>query len=88
MSRLLNVLEAAEAHRVEPDTIRRWIHQGCLPASRNPSGHYRIAEEDLLLALEPARGARAGARRGVGGVSPANPSQVDRGGGHSRARPK
>lgn len=55
MSRLLKVQEAAEAHRVEPDTIRRWIREGRLPATRNPAGHYRIAEEDVLLALEPAR---------------------------------
>lgn len=55
MSRLLKVEEAAKAHRVEPETIRRWIREGLLPATRNPAGHYRIAEEDLHLALEPAR---------------------------------
>lgn len=36
-------------------TIVRWIHEGKLKASRNPSrrGHWKILPEDLDLMLNP-----------------------------------
>ncbi len=47
--------EAARILRVDRATIIRWIKAGLLPASRLPGGRYRIAREDLRLALRPAR---------------------------------
>jgi len=54
----LTLREAADALRVEPDTVRRWIRRGSLPAVRTPGpngrGRLRIAREDVVLALSPA----------------------------------
>lgn len=57
MESFLTPAEAAERLRVEPDTVRRWIRTGVLPASRTPGmrGRYRIHSADLQLVLEPAR---------------------------------
>jgi hypothetical protein len=57
----LTAAAAAAAFRlgVQPATIRRWVREGVLPASRTPCrdgrGQLRIAEFDLVLALQPAR---------------------------------
>ena len=51
---LLTLDEAARRLGVRPTTLSRWIRKGRVPAYRLPSGSYRIAEEDLVLALAPA----------------------------------
>ena len=43
---MLTVPEAAKRVRREPETVRRWIRSGRLPA-RKAGTHYLIAEEDL-----------------------------------------
>jgi excisionase family DNA binding protein len=48
---MMTVLEASRRAGLSPDTIRRWIRTGRLPA-RNVSTHYLIAEADLLDILE------------------------------------
>ncbi len=53
---LLRVAEAARILRVKPGTIRRWIAQGRLPATRTAGGrHYRILRADMVFACQPAR---------------------------------
>ena len=58
MTNYVTPAEAATRLRVTPETIRRWIREGVLPAARTTGsrgrGRYRIAEADLILALEPA----------------------------------
>lgn len=44
---LLPVRDAALAARMHPDTIRRWIREGRLPAYGRP-GTYRVNMSDLL----------------------------------------
>lgn len=56
--RLVSVSAAALRLGVQKETIRRWIAEGCLPAVRLRSGHYRIRVGDLEVALP---------RRAVGG---------------------
>lgn len=53
-SKLLSLDEAARRLGVTPGTLSRWIRAGRFPAYRTPGGRYRVAEEDLHLALEPA----------------------------------
>lgn len=49
------VQEAADRLLVTPETVRRWIAAGRLPAVVLPGGReYRIYREDLALALIPA----------------------------------
>jgi excisionase family DNA binding protein len=48
MTRVLRVVAAAAAIGVSTKTLRRYIRSGKLPATRLPSGHYRIDEADLL----------------------------------------
>ena len=39
--------EAAKICHVTHHSIKNWIKQGLIKASRTPGGHYRILEEDL-----------------------------------------
>ena len=55
MDQLLTVIEAAAACRCRPETIRRYIDSGQLPALQFPKGYYRIREEDLKRFLRPVR---------------------------------
>jgi excisionase family DNA binding protein len=48
---LLTVGEAAARLHVSKQTIRRWITEGILKASRTPGGHYRIRAADADAAL-------------------------------------
>lgn len=51
---LLIVEEVAEMARVHPETVRRWIKSGRLPASRpagKPQGPYRIHSTDVARLL-------------------------------------
>src|SRR5688572_17174645 len=47
--------QAARVLLVDRATIIRWIKRGLLPAVRLPGGRYRIARDDLRLALRPGR---------------------------------
>jgi len=68
---LLTLDEAATALGVAPGTLARWIALGRFPAYRTPGGRYRIAEDDLPLALEPARSSsRAETQDREGGARP------------------
>ena len=40
---------------VTAETVRRWIHEGKLPACRTPGGRFLIFREDIALVLEPPR---------------------------------
>ncbi len=53
-AKYLTLRETAQRLRVRPETLRRWIRNGVLPAVRIP-GRYLVAESDLAMALEPAR---------------------------------
>jgi len=44
-----SVSEAAKVMNVCVETLRRYIANGRLPASRLPGGHYRIKQNDLKL---------------------------------------
>ena len=52
---LLPVNEVAERLRCRPETIRKYIATGLLPAVKLPSGYYRVREVDLETFLEQAR---------------------------------
>lgn len=45
--RLITVTQAADQLHVHPETIRRWIRTGALPATTTPGGHHRINPDDL-----------------------------------------
>lgn len=47
-NRAITVLKAAEICRVSPDTVRRWVDKGVLPAYRLPSGHRRLDIDQVL----------------------------------------
>ena len=54
LNRYLAVLDAARLLGVTPETVRRWISTGKLPAVRLAGGReYRIFHADLMLLLEP-----------------------------------
>ena len=51
--RRLTLREAADAVRVSPDCMRRWIKIGIVPAIRvGPGGRYRIDADELARAVE------------------------------------
>jgi excisionase family DNA binding protein len=50
--------EAARMLKLHPQTLRRWIHQGKLPATRFGS-QYRLRREDIERAARPASSASA-----------------------------
>ena len=45
---LLSTFQAAEILRVHPSTIKRWVDDGVIPASKTPGGHRKIVLSDLL----------------------------------------
>ena len=45
--RAFTTFEAAKICHVTHHSIKNWIKQGLIKASRTPGGHYRILEEDL-----------------------------------------
>lgn len=49
---LLTVEEAAERLKINPQTIRRWIRRGMLPAAKIGRKEWRISEDDLFSALK------------------------------------
>ncbi len=49
--RFLTVREAADVLACSPDTVRRMIREGRIPAER-PRGRYRIPHDGMLRALE------------------------------------
>jgi excisionase family DNA binding protein len=52
---LYDTEEAAEFLKVTPVTVRKWAHQGLLPARRAGS-KIRFTKEDLESFLKPASG--------------------------------
>ena len=50
----LTVSEAAKHLRCTPESVRRWIGEGKLPAQRLPGGYFRIRHVDLEAFLRPA----------------------------------
>jgi excisionase family DNA binding protein len=52
---MLNVLQAAQRARRDPETIRRWIRSGRLHAERQGNRHL-IHEDDLAALIEEPRG--------------------------------
>lgn len=56
MTQLVTVNAAAKRLALHPETLRRWIQAGRIPAVRLPNGRLRITEAELekLLAGGPA----------------------------------
>lgn len=50
----LAVGQVAALVGVAPITVNRWIHEGRIPATRTPGGHFRIRLADVTALLEPA----------------------------------
>jgi len=51
--RPLKLREAADRVGVSPDTMRRWVKAGMVPATRvGPGGQFRIKAAELLAAVE------------------------------------
>ena len=55
MDRMLRAGEVCQMIGIHKVTLYRWIHTGILPATRLPSGEYRIAESDIDLLLRHGR---------------------------------
>jgi len=55
MSELFTVKETAEMFKCHPETIRRYIKQGLLGATRL-KGEFRISQEEIDTFLEKGRG--------------------------------
>lgn len=53
MEHLYKPSEVAPMLGVTYETVLEWIGSGALPAYTNPSGHYRIYENDVNAALLP-----------------------------------
>lgn len=52
---LLTVDEVAERVKVHPETVRRWIKSGRLPAVRPGDGPYRVYSADFDRFFEAKR---------------------------------
>ena len=48
MAKLLKASEAADLLGVSPDTLRRWVDDGAVPAIRTMGGQLRLRESDVL----------------------------------------
>lgn len=56
VEQVFTVTEAAKYSGHHVNTIRRWIHDGDLKASRiKPKGHFRIRKSDLDKANNPTQ---------------------------------
>ena len=44
--------------RVHPETVRRWVRRGALPATKTPSGYLLIDPADLHAVFEPTSATR------------------------------
>lgn len=51
---LLTTSEVAERARVSPETVRRWVREGHLPAVTLPAGTLRFRVEDIDAMLSKA----------------------------------
>lgn len=51
---LLTAPEVADQARVSPETVRRWVREGLLPAIELPSGRLRFRPEDIEALLTKA----------------------------------
>jgi len=61
---LLTVKEVAARLKLNPQTVRRWIRSGRLPAVQIAPHRYRVRESDLAADLILAHAARTPQRRG------------------------
>jgi excisionase family DNA binding protein len=43
----LTISQAAKVLGVHPNTLRRWVDKGQVPAARLPSGHRRFTREQI-----------------------------------------
>lgn len=59
MSHELDILSAAARLGVHPNTIRRYIASGVLPAARVGGGRYRLNVEDVDALMRPVPSAKS-----------------------------
>jgi excisionase family DNA binding protein len=52
LERKFSTGEVAELFQVNPETVRRWVKSGRLPAIEMPSGLLRFLESDVQAALQ------------------------------------
>jgi len=60
---MLNTYEAGRVLGVTPLTVRRYIHQGLIPAKMAPGGKFRIFKADLADYLRSLPDVSAGKRK-------------------------
>jgi len=67
-SELLTIKEVADRLKLNPQTVRRWVRAGLLPASRVGRRQWRVREQDLARHAGPQRPALS-RREVVSGIS-------------------
>lgn len=77
MAKLLTVTEAAGILGVSPDSVRRWVEDGALPAVRTYGGHLRFREGDVQAFRRQGQDNGRGGRAAAQTEPPAGPSQPD-----------